>query len=243
MPDKQIKRCDVRVPIDLYNQIETIAVEEYNAPTYHKTGKPQVSSTIIELLKLGIANLRGEISVTSSDNISDTILRRLQNLESEVKDLRLRYYGLIASSNPVDESSEPTSSDTVPDTLADTQSSSDTAADNLSDKSYLTDTLSDSVSDISQESPSTENNLSESSEKLLPSKIDKASLAPIFEDEDSEEEFVDYQIHCTVTQLRKIVTAKGLSKKFREKLGKSPRESRKAEIIKFLEETSIFDCD
>lgn len=239
-PNKHIKRCDVRVPIDLYNQIETIAVEEYNAPTYHKTGKPQVSSTIIELLKLGIENLRGEASVTSSDNISDTVLRRLQNLESEVKDLRLRYDGLIASSNPVDESSEPTSSDTVPDTLADPQVSSDTAADNLSDKSYIPDTISDSISDASQESTPTENNLSESSEKL-PSKIDKASLAPIFEDEDSEEEEeeVDYQIHCTVTQLRKIVTAKGLSKKFREKLGKSPRESRKAEIIKFLEETSI----
>ena len=77
------KRCDVRVPIDLYNEIEKIAVEEYNAPLYHKTGKPQVSSTIIELLKLGIENLRGEVS----DNIPDTLSDKVRELESKIEQI------------------------------------------------------------------------------------------------------------------------------------------------------------
>lgn len=67
---------------------------------------------------------------------------------------------------------------------------------------------------------------------------DKASLAPIFEDEDEEE--VNFN-SCTVSHLRKIVTIKGLCKKFREKLGKSPGNAKKAEIVKFLNETSIWD--
>ncbi|HEY9768809.1 MAG TPA: hypothetical protein V6C71_09980 [Coleofasciculaceae cyanobacterium] len=84
MPDDHIKRCDVRVPIDLYNEIEEIAVQEYNAPVYHKTGKPQVSSTIIELLKLGIENLKGE----ASGSIPDTLSDRVRELESQIKQIQ-----------------------------------------------------------------------------------------------------------------------------------------------------------
>ncbi len=78
------------------------------------------------------------------------------------------------------------------------------------------------------------------SELLTITQIDSKSLAPLFDDEDEED--ADWN-KLKVTELRKIITIKGLGQKFREKLGKSPRESRKAEIIKFLEETSIFDCD
>ena len=97
MPDDHIKRCDVRVPIDLYNEIETIAVEEYNAPNYHKTGRPQVSSTIIQLLKLGIDSLRGEVSGKSSDKPSDSSLSQKVNTLSEVvADLKSQFSALGA---------------------------------------------------------------------------------------------------------------------------------------------------
>ena len=80
-----IQRCDIRVPQDLYDEITKIAEKEFNAPRYHKTGKVQVSSTIIELIKLGIANLRGEAIV--SDKISD--IHRVVNeaVESKLKDI------------------------------------------------------------------------------------------------------------------------------------------------------------
>ena len=76
----------------------------------------------------------------------------------------------------------------------------------------------------------------------LPTQIDKSSLEPIFDDDLDEEEDVDWN-ELKVGELRKVITIKGLGKKFREKLGKSPRESKKAEIVKFLAETSIFDLD
>ena len=71
--------------------------------------------------------------------------------------------------------------------------------------------------------------------------IDKSSLEPIFDDIEEEKE-VDWN-QLKVGELRKIVTIKGLGNKFREKLRKSPRDSKKAEIVKFLNETSIFDLD
>lgn len=84
MPDEHIKRCDVRFPRELYEDIEKIAVEEYNAPIYHKTGLPQVSATIIELVKLGIANLRGDISDNLPDNKSDRLHQKIQELEKRM---------------------------------------------------------------------------------------------------------------------------------------------------------------
>ncbi len=73
-------------------------------------------------------------------------------------------------------------------------------------------------------------------------KVNSKSLAPLFEDEEGEEEDADWN-KLKVTELRRVITIKGLGKKFREKLGKSPREAKKAEIIKFLQSTSIFDYD
>lgn len=77
----------------------------------------------------------------------------------------------------------------------------------------------------------------EEDEEETITQIDKASLAPIFEEEEEAGEEVDFQ-SCTVSHLRKIVTLKGLGKKFSEKLGKYPGNAKKAEIVKFLNETA-----
>ena len=232
MPEEHIKRCDVRVPIDLYNQIEKIAVEEYNAPLYHKTGKPQVSSTIIELLKLGIENLRGEVSDTIPDKLSD----KVQELESQIKQIQ----STSISDNQ---------SDTIPDTNVDEKI--DRAVTSLkSDREFLKaialevqkiSTVAKDDQKYSSEKAIEQAETEEDEEETI-TQIDKASLAPIFEDEDEDEEEVDFQ-GCTVSHLRRIVTIKGLGKKFREKLGKYPGNAKKAEIVKFLNETSIFDLD
>ncbi len=163
MPDDHIKRCDVRVPIDLYNQIEKIAVEEYNAPTYHKTGKPQVSSTIIELLKLGIANLRGEVSVSISDKQSDTLVRRVSSLESVVEELKVKFECLTASVNPSNDLDRELEADeTLSDILSDTKKPtftlnlSDNLSGNLSELKDVPDTVSDSSPDKEASAASTE---------------------------------------------------------------------------------------
>jgi hypothetical protein len=232
MSDDHIKRCDVRVPINLYNEIEKIAVEEYNAPLYHKTGKPQVSSTIIELLKLGIENLRGEVS----DNLPDTLSGKLSELESQIKQIQ----SASLSDNQ---------SDTIPDINIDEKI--DRAVTSLkSDREFLK-AIALEVQKISTAAKDDDKYCAENAieqaeakedEEETITQIDKASLAPIFEDEDEDEDEVDFQ-GCTVSHLRKIVTIKGLGKKFREKLGKYPGNAKKAEIVKFLNETSIFDLD
>ena len=82
----------------------------------------------------------------------------------------------------------------------------------------------------------------------LSTQIDRASIAPIFddfndfdefEDDDDDEEF-DYN-KVKVSHLRRMVAIKGLSQKFKQKLGKTPRSAKKAELVKFLSTTSIFD--
>ncbi len=215
-----IKRCAFRVPIDLYNEIEKIAVEEYNAPTYHKTGKPQVSSTIIQLLRLGIENLRGEVSDNKPDTIPDTDLD--EKIAHAIGQLGIN---LIANLKSDEEFLKAIALRALAEPIALEVQKISTVA-----KEYRED-LNDNVTEEAE--------IEEYEDETI-TQIDKASLAPIFEDEDSEE--VDFN-SCTVSHLRRIVTLKGLGKKFREKLGKYPGNAKKAEIVKFLNETSIFDLD
>ena len=229
MSDDHIKRCDVRVPIHLYKEIEKIAVEEYNAPVYHKTGKPQVSSTIIQLLRLGIENLRGIVS----DTISDTIPDKVRELESRIEQIQSTF----VSDNK---------SDTLSDIKVDKKINHAIAL--LKNDEKFIGAIAAEVQKISysakddREYPfdnATEEAESSEYEDENITQIDKASLAPIFEDEDEDEEEVDFQ-SCTVSHLRKIVTIKGLGKKFKEKLGKYPGNAKKAEIVKFLNKTRPF---
>ncbi len=106
----------------------------------------------------------------------------------------------------------------------------DSSHDNDETKSPLQqkDKQDSSVAEISQEDSL------DLSELPTITQVDSKSLAPLFKDEDEED--VDWN-KLKVTELRRVITIKGLGKKFREKIGKSPRESRKAEIIKFLQET------
>ena len=192
MPDDHIKRCDVRVPIDLYNEIEKIAVEKYNAPLYHKTGKPQVSSTIIELLRLGIENLRGEVS----DNIPDALSDKIRELESQIEQIR----ATSLSDNK---------SDTVPDINTDDRIKAaigeaipKAIAELKSDEEFLGaialrahDSIASEVQKIY--TIAAENNLHPSenvlgqaeaeSDEETTTQVDKASLAPIFEEVEESE--------------------------------------------------------
>ncbi|NJS42301.1 hypothetical protein HC766_09325 [Candidatus Gracilibacteria bacterium] len=88
MPDEHIKRCDVRIPIALFNQIEDIAVNRFNVPLYHKTGKPQVSSTIIELIKIGIATLNGD-ALPDNVDVDRKIENSIEPLQKQINQLAI----------------------------------------------------------------------------------------------------------------------------------------------------------
>ena len=50
---ERITRVDVRIPNEIYRQIEQIAIET-NQPTHHRSGKPVVTPIILNLINLGL---------------------------------------------------------------------------------------------------------------------------------------------------------------------------------------------
>jgi hypothetical protein len=65
--DGNVTRCDIRVPNDLYEQIESLAISR-GAKIHHRSNKPEVTGTILELIKIGLTYQH--LSPKSSDNLS-----------------------------------------------------------------------------------------------------------------------------------------------------------------------------
>jgi hypothetical protein len=85
-----ITRVDVRIPNHIYEQIAAIATRHFQAKVHHRSGKPEVSSTILELIKIGIAHL--ESSLPDSADISDKsvaseLREQIQGLDARLKAL------------------------------------------------------------------------------------------------------------------------------------------------------------
>ena len=68
-PMVEITRCDVRIPNHIYEQIEALAVTN-GASNHHRSNKPIVTPTILELLQIGLAHY----SKPLSDKLPDTNL-------------------------------------------------------------------------------------------------------------------------------------------------------------------------
>ena len=62
--NQQIVRADIRIPVDLYAQLEAIANEQ-GMKKHHITGRPMVSPVILELLELGLHHYQSEKSLES----------------------------------------------------------------------------------------------------------------------------------------------------------------------------------
>ena len=79
-----VTRVDVRIPNELYNQIQAIAIAQFNAKIHHRSGKPEISPTILELIKIGIAHL--ESTLPATDETEDLELReRIRDLDRRLK--------------------------------------------------------------------------------------------------------------------------------------------------------------
>jgi DNA-binding transcriptional regulator YiaG len=173
-------RCDVRIPNQLYEQIETIA-RQNNARIRLKSRKPEVTSTIVKLIELGIRHLS---DITSdnllpsdklSDNISDIIETKVSSVISsklsEIIEQVLSSDQLFDRiSDIVDEKLQTTTEFVISDKLSDklsdiTQKPEVTSSDNSfnfredivehslpsSTKDQLSDIVSDKLSDSQQQ--------------------------------------------------------------------------------------------
>jgi len=161
----EFHRLDVKLPIELYEQISTIAVNSFSARVHHISGKPEITPTLIYLLELGVQSFTSGnelIKKYDTDKYTDTIPITERGVKTLIKD------ELIPIQSKLDELSEIvyrlTNTDTNTDSLS--IAVTDRILDNLTDNN--TDKLTDKI---------------DHSESLnLPSKEDEGVIIPETED-------------------------------------------------------------
>ena len=236
------KAIGLRIPPQLWEQVSNYGCE--NFPKSHSENEKEfdITATLLELIGKGLGN--DSVEQTDEQSVKHIVI---QTVEQQFDNLL----------NIVDSRiSEQLNTFTAK--REDTEQKNKTAIANqiTSLKNDLNETIDQKLKSIVSELETGQDydlpTITKINKKTLapiiddaedlPTQIDKSSLEPIFDDDLDEDEDVDWN-ELKVGELRKVITIKGLGDKFREKLRKSPRESKKAEIVKFLSETSIFDLD
>ena len=88
-------RIDLRIPDNLLDKIRELAIEN-NAPIHHKSHKPELTSTIIELIEKALS---GNTSDSLSDNYHDGTIESLKGeFEAAIAEIRTRLEYLEKSS-------------------------------------------------------------------------------------------------------------------------------------------------
>ena len=76
--NQQIVRCDVRIPVDLYNKIEAIAVDRGEKP-HHITGRPVVTPVILDLIELGLLHYnKPQRRISDRDKLKKELLNEIK---------------------------------------------------------------------------------------------------------------------------------------------------------------------
>ncbi len=93
---EKITRVDVRIPIEIYRQIEAIA-KETNQPLHHRSGKPVITPIILNLINLGLEavskddfnleSLASQVSVNYQINISEIEQKLLVSLLAKLESM------------------------------------------------------------------------------------------------------------------------------------------------------------
>ena len=93
---EKITRVDVRIPNEIYQKIEAIAIKT-NQPIHHRSGKPVITPIILNLINLGLEavskddfnleSLASKISVNYQINIADIEQKLLASLENQLEEL------------------------------------------------------------------------------------------------------------------------------------------------------------
>ena len=81
-----VTRVDVRIPNELYDEIQKIAISQFKAKIHHRSNKPEISPTILELIKIGIAHLDSEstLPVTDETEEDDDLREWIEELDSRL---------------------------------------------------------------------------------------------------------------------------------------------------------------
>ena len=107
-----VTRVDVRIPNELYNQIQAIAIDHFHAKIHHRSGKPEISPTILELIKIGIAHLESTKQATD-ETANNELKEQIQDLDRRLKCVESKLSGV--PSGIVKAESEPLSKEGLSD--------------------------------------------------------------------------------------------------------------------------------
>lgn len=109
-----VTRVDIRIPNELYQQISDLAVSHFHAKIHHRSQKPEVTPTILELIKIGIAHLESTLPVTedvTAETVTDELQQQIEQLDSRLKTVEDKLSEVDVTAPRIE--SEPTSSRTV----------------------------------------------------------------------------------------------------------------------------------
>ena len=242
------KAIGLRIPPQLWEQVSNYGCENFPKSNSENEKEFDITATLLELIGKGLGNDSVEQNVQQTDEQSvkhlviQTVEQQFDNLLNIVDNRMSEQLNVfIAKREDIEQKNKTAIANQITSLKNDLNKTIDQKfASIVSEFETEQDYDIPTITKVNKKTlaPIIDN------EEELPTQIDKSSLEPIFnEDEDEDEdEDVDWN-ELKVGELRKVITIKGLGNKFREKLRKSPRESKKAEIVKFLNETSIFDLD
>jgi len=78
-----VTRVDIRIPNHLYSQIQSIAIAHFNAKIHHRSNKPEVTPTILELIQIGIAHIESNLPVTD-ESVTDELKKQISDLDTRL---------------------------------------------------------------------------------------------------------------------------------------------------------------
>ena len=88
-----VTRVDIRIPNHLYSQIQSIAIAHFNAKIHHRSNKPEVTPTILELIQIGIAHLESNLPV-ADESIADELRKQIGDLDARLKEVEGKLSGV-----------------------------------------------------------------------------------------------------------------------------------------------------
>ena len=83
---ENVTRVDIRIPNELYDEIQAIAVNHFNAKIHHRSHKPEVTPTILELIKIGIAHLDTTLPITN-EAVDSNLQKQIEQLDSRLTEV------------------------------------------------------------------------------------------------------------------------------------------------------------
>ena len=95
-----VTRVDIRIPNHLYSQIQAIAVAHFNAKIHHRSNKPEVTPTILELIQIGIAHIESNLPV-ADESVTDELKKQIGDLDTRLSEVESKLSGVQVNNTEI----------------------------------------------------------------------------------------------------------------------------------------------